>query len=102
MTDWKRPILPAIGPVLLLVGLVVLEPDLGTAVEICIIAVAMLYVGGLNGKYIIGACLAAIPIVYLLIVRVSYRYERVVAFLNPTLDPQGRGFQLLQSTLAAG
>ena len=42
------------------------------------------------------------PIIYLLIVRVSYRYERVVAFLNPTADPQGRGFQLLQSLIAVG
>src|SRR6202166_952578 len=102
MDDWKRTILPAIGPVLVLVGLVVLEPDLGTAVEIFIIAVAMLYVAGLNGKYIIGAGLAALPIVYLLIVRVSYRYERVIAFLNPTADLQGHGFQLMQSLIAVG
>jgi cell division protein FtsW len=102
MNDWKHTILPAIGPVLVLVGLVVIEPDLGTAVEIFIIAVAMLYVAGLNGKYILGAGLAALPIIYLLIVRVSYRYERVIAFLNPTADPQGRGFQLLQSLIAVG
>ena len=51
---------------------------------------------------IIGAGLAALPVVYLLIVRVSYRYERVVAFLNPTADPQGHGFQLLQSLIAVG
>src|SRR3984893_14077973 len=102
MNDWKRTILPAIVPVLLLVGLVVLEPDLGTAVEIFIIAVAMLYVAGLNGKYILGAGLAALPIVYLLIVRVSDRYERVLTFLNPTADPQGHGFQLLQSLIAVG
>jgi cell division protein FtsW len=102
MDDWKRTILPAIGPVLLLVGLVVIEPDLGTAVEIFIIAVAMLYVAGLNGKYIIGAGLAALPVVYLLIVRVPYRLQRVIAFLNPTADPQGRGFQLLQSLIAVG
>ncbi|HWZ56334.1 MAG TPA: FtsW/RodA/SpoVE family cell cycle protein, partial [Verrucomicrobiae bacterium] len=88
INDWKHTILPALGPVLVLVGLVVIEPDLGTAVEIFIIAVAMLYVAGLNGKYIIGAGLAALPIIYLLIVRVSYRYERVIAFLNPTADPQ--------------
>jgi cell division protein FtsW len=102
MNDWKHTILPALGPVLLLVGLIVIEPDLGTAVEIFIIAVAMMYVAGLNGKYIIGAGLAAIPVVYLLIVRVPYRYERVMAFLNPALDPQGRGFQLLQSLIAVG
>src|SRR5580693_7644010 len=72
MNDWKRTILPAIGPVLLFVGLVVLEPDLGTAVEIFIIAVAMLYVAGHKGKYIIRAELAALHVVYLLIVRVPY------------------------------
>src|SRR5579862_9137792 len=102
MNDWKRAILPAIVPVLLLVGLVVLEPDLGTAVEMFIIAVAMLYVAGLNGKYIIGAGLAALPVIYLLIVRVPYRLQRVIAFLDPTADPQGRGFQLLQSLIAVG
>jgi cell division protein FtsW len=102
MNDWKHTILPAIIPVLVLVGLVVIEPDLGTAVEIFIIAVAMLYVAGLNGKYIIGAGLASLPIIYLLIVRVSYRYERVIAFLNPNADPQGHGFQLMQSLIAVG
>jgi len=102
MDDWVHTIIPALAPVLLLVGLVVMEPDLGTAVEIFIIAVAMLYVAGLDGKYIIGAGLASIPIIYLLIVRVSYRYERVIAFLNPAADPQGRGFQLLQSLIAVG
>jgi len=102
VNDWKHTIIPALGPALALGGLVVIEPDLGTAVEIFIIAVAMLYVAGLHGKYIVGAGLAALPIIYLLIVRASYRYERVVAFLNPTADPQGRGFQLLQSLIAVG
>src|SRR5579864_7331383 len=55
INDWKHTILPALGPVLVLVGLVVIEPDLGTAVEIFIIAVAMLYVAGLDGRYIVGA-----------------------------------------------
>src|ERR1700731_1981277 len=97
INNWRHTILPALGPVLALTGLVVIEPDLGTAVEIFIIAVAMLYVAGLNGKYIVGAGLAALPVIYLLIVRVPYRLERVIAFLDPTADPQGRGFQLLQS-----
>ncbi len=102
INDWKQTILPAVGPVLALVGLVVIEPDLGTAVEISIIALAMLYVAGLKAKYIAGAALAALPIMYLLVVRVAYRYERVIAFMNPTTDPQGRGFQLLQSLIAVG
>jgi cell division protein FtsW len=102
VNDWKHTIVPALGPVLVLGGAVVIEPDLGTGVEIFVIAVAMLYGAGLHGKYIVGAGLAALPIIYLLIVRVSYRYERVIAFLNPSADPQGRGFQLLQSLIAVG
>jgi len=102
INDWKRTILPALGPVLALIGLVVIEPDLGTAVEIFIIAVAMLYVAGLDAKYIAAAGLASLPIIYILIVHVSYRYDRVMAFLNPMADPQGRGFQLLQSLIAVG
>jgi cell division protein FtsW len=102
VNDLKHTILPALGPVLLLVGLVVLEPDLGTAVEIFLIAVAMLYVAGLDGRYIALAAVTAAPVVYWLIVRVAYRYDRVTAFLNPAADPQGRGFQLLQSLIAVG
>jgi cell division protein FtsW len=102
MNDWKRTILPALGPVLALIGLVVIEPDLGTAVEIFTIAVAVLYVAGLDGRLIAGAGLAALPVIYVLIINVSYRYERVMAFLNPAKDPQGHGFQLLQSLIAVG
>jgi cell division protein FtsW len=102
VNDWKRSILPAIAPVLVLVGLVVMEPDLGTAVEIFLIAVVMLFVAGLDWKYIAGTAVATIPIIYLLIARVPYRYERMLAFLDPTSDPQGRGFQLIQSLIAVG
>jgi len=61
----------------------------------------LLYVAGLDAKYIAGAD-SLRSYYYLLIVRVSYRYDRVMAFLNPMADPQGRGFQLLQSLIAVG
>ena len=102
INDWKHTLVPALGPVLLFVGLVVIEPDLGTAVEIFLIAVAMLYVAGLEAKYILFAGLGALPIVYWLIVRVPYRLARFLAFLNPMADPQGHGFQLAQSLIAVG
>ncbi len=102
VNDWKHSILPALIPVLLLVGLVVMEPDLGTAVEIFLIAVVMLFVAGLDVKYIVGTAMASLPIIYLLIVRVPYRLARVLAFLDPTSDPQGHGFQLMQSLIAVG
>jgi cell division protein FtsW len=75
---------------------------LGTAFVIFLIALGMLFVAGLSWRYVAVATAAALPAIYLLIVRVPYRYERVVSFLNPDADPQGSGFQLLQSLIAVG
>lgn len=93
---------PALGPVLAVVALVVAQPDLGTAFEIFLVSVTMLFVAGLSARYVFYAGLAAIPAIYLLIVRVPYRYQRVMTFLNPEADPQGSGFQILQSLIAVG
>lgn len=102
VNDPLRGLLPAMGPVLLIAGLVVMQPDLGTAFEILLVSVGMLFVAGLSLKYLGAAALAAIPAVWLLIVRVPYRYQRVVAFLDPEADPQGSGFQMMQSLIAVG
>jgi cell division protein FtsW len=102
VNDVKQTILPALGPVLLFTGLVLLEPDMGTSVEIALIALCMLFVAGLSWKYVAGALGAAVPAVIFAITQVSYRYERFMAFLNPDADPQGHGFQLLQSLIAVG
>jgi cell division protein FtsW len=75
---------------------------MGTACMISLIAFAMLFVAGLSFRYIFAAVLAALPAVYLLIVRVPYRLERVKTFFSPGADPQGHGFQLLQSLIAVG
>jgi cell division protein FtsW len=102
VNDPVRTLLPALGTVLLIVALILAEPDMGTACMIVLIAGAMLFVSGLDMRYIFGAALAAIPAVYLLIVRTPYRLERFKAFMSPGADPQGHGFQLLQSLIAIG
>jgi cell division protein FtsW len=102
INDMVRSILPALGPVLLMGVLVVMQPDLGTSVAIFMIALVMLFTGGLSPKYIGGAIAAALPVIGLLIWRSPYRMERILAFLNPEADPQGRGFQMLQSLIAVG
>jgi cell division protein FtsW len=102
LEDFKQTIAPAILPVLLVMCLVVLQPDLGTSLEIFVMALAILYVAGLSWRWLAVAAATAAPILYLLIVRVPYRYERILGFLNPEADPQGRGFQLLQSLIAVG
>jgi len=102
VNDLRHTLVPALGLVLIMAGLVVLEPDLGTSLEIMIIAMAMLFVAGLSGRYIAAAIACAIPVIYFAVVHVSYRYERVMAFLHPDADPLGHGFQLMQSLIAVG
>jgi cell division protein FtsW len=100
--DLLNNILPAIGPVLVCVALILAQPDLGTSVDIVLIAAAVLYVGGLSWKWIAVGAAASLPALYLLITHVAYRQARMMAFLNPDSDPQGAGFQLLQSLIAVG
>jgi len=102
VNDFQHTLVPAMGFVFLMLGLVVIEPDLGTALEIFLIAFGMLFVAGLSEKYIFASGAVAVPAVYMAIVHVSYRYERVMAFLHPEADPQGHGFQLVQSLIAVG
>jgi cell division protein FtsW len=102
VNDVRHTLAPALGLVALMLGLVVLEPDLGTALEIFLIAFGMLFTAGLSEKYIFASGAAVVPAVYMAVVHVSYRYERVMAFLHPESDPQGRGFQLVQSLIAVG
>ena len=100
--DFTRTILPAVAPILICVGLIVLEPDLGTSVDIVLIMTAILFGAGLSWKWIAVGAAAAAPVLFFLITHVSYRNARLTAFLHPEVDPQGAGFQLLQSLIAVG
>ena len=100
--DFTRTILPAVAPILICVGLIVLEPDLGTSVDIVLIMTAILFGAGLSWKWIAVGAAAAAPVLFFLITHVSYRNARLTAFLHPEADPQGAGFQLLQSLIAVG
>ncbi|HUJ32031.1 MAG TPA: putative lipid II flippase FtsW [Candidatus Acidoferrum sp.] len=102
VNDPMRSLLPTLGTVFLMVALVLAEPDMGTACMIAFIAGIMLFVAGLSLRFVVPAAFAALPVIYLLIVRVPYRLQRVQAFFSPGSDPQGHGFQLLQSLIAVG
>jgi cell division protein FtsW len=100
--DFVQTILPAAAPILVFIALIVLQPDLGTSVDIAVIATAILFVAGLSWKWIAVCGAAALPMLYLLITHVGYRQARLIAFLNPDSDRLGSGFQLLQSLIAVG
>jgi cell division protein FtsW len=100
--DLMQTILPAATPILVCVALIVFQPDLGTSVDIVLIMTAILFVAGLSWKWLVVGAAAAMPMLFLLITHVSYRQARLMAFLHPESDPQGAGFQLLQSLIAVG
>jgi cell division protein FtsW len=88
--------------VVALVGLILLEPDFGTSMALMLIAAVMVLAAGLNYRYILGAVLAGIPVVYSLVMGTTYRRQRVLTFLDPWSDPLGAGFQVIQSLIAVG
>lgn len=100
MDDWRNTLLPAVLPTMMFLGLIVFQPDLGTAIACAGITVCILYVAGMRLRYFGYAFLAAIPALYVLIFHVSYRRDRILAFWNPYSDPQGRGFHIIQSLVA--
>jgi cell division protein FtsW len=102
MDDWRRTLMPALIPALVMSGLILLQPDLGTALVCVAIAGIMLFVAGLPLKFYAWA-LAPLPLFfYFFVYRVHWRYERILAFMNPYSDPQGRGFHVIQSLIAVG
>ena len=100
IADWKHVLLPAAAPSLLLAALIVKEPDLGTAVACMAITTAVLYIAGMKMRYLGYGLLASLLPLYFLIVRVPWRWHRIIAFLDPWKDPQGHGFHIIQSMIA--
>ena len=100
ISDWKRVLLPAAAPSILLALLIVKEPDLGTAVACMAITASVLYIAGMKMRYLMYGFLVSLLPLYILIVRVPWRWNRIVAFLNPWKDPQGHGFHIIQSMIA--
>src|SRR6266700_213746 len=100
MDDWRNTLIPAAMPTIVFVGLIVFQPDLETAIACAAITGCILFVAGLRFRYLGYAFLASLLPLYFLIFHVAYRRDRILAFLNPYSDPQGRGFHIIQSLIA--
>jgi cell division protein FtsW len=83
-----------------LMGLILLEPDFGTAMSLILIAAVMIFAAGLDYTYIVGSVLVLVPVISLLVMGAAYRRRRLLTFLNPWEDPLGDGFQIIQSLIA--
>ena len=93
-------------PIGLVVGsvvvLILLQPDLGTALSIVLICAAMVFAAGINYRYIFGLMLLALPAAYIVLMSADYRRRRIAVFLDPWQDPLRDGFQVIQSLIAVG
>lgn len=77
------------------------QPDFGAAMSLTFLTFAMLFLSGVKIRYIASLFLLAIPVIIKLAME-PYRLRRITSFLNPWDDPQGNGFQLVQSFIALG
>jgi len=85
-----------------LTGLIMLQPDYGTAVSLLVIVAAIVFAAGLSYRYIVGLALVMMPLLWVVLMSADYRRRRLVSFLNPWDDPFGEGFQIIQSLIAVG
>ena len=84
--------------------LIIKQPDYGTALAFLVALIFMLYVAGINKKYIITAVLLVVilvPLAYFFILP-EHAKARIDVYLNPNLDPRGDGYNIIQSKLAIG
>lgn len=94
------------APFLVILGIISLillkQPDFGQTITIGLTGVILLFLAGCKIKHILFTCLATTPLLITLIALKAYRLKRVLTFLNPWNDPQGSGFQIIQSLIAVG
>ncbi|OVE76745.1 putative lipid II flippase FtsW [bacterium F11] len=102
LKDFKRGLVPLLTLVGVLLVLIFIEPDLGTPILMGGVLISLLILGGASFKHLFFMGWAILPVVALAVFQVRYRLDRFFAYLNPWEDPQGRGYQLVQSLLALG
>lgn len=102
MSEFKCGFIIPIGVMALTSALVMMEPDFGTAAFIAILSLIMLIAGGTRIIFVFFTALAFTPFIHKMLFEVSYRRERLMAFLDPWKDPSGTGYHIIQSWIALG
>ena len=100
--EFKRGVLPFMAIVVPLSALILLEPNLSTAVFVALLAGVILFTAGARIGHFLLLGLAAVPIAWHEIVAVQYRLARVITFLSPGEDSQQTSWQITQSVIGVG
>jgi len=101
-TDFWRTFVPCGFVTAWLAALIVIEPDLGTALMLALIFVVMIYTAGARLAHLALAATPALIAVVGLLIFVPFRMKRLITFLDPWADAQGGGFQVVQSLISVG
>jgi len=102
METFSKGLVPHLLVAGMFMGLIVLQPDLGSAVIIAAWILIALFVGGVRIYQLFAIFLLSTPVLAWLIWQADYRVKRLLAFMNPWEDPRGIGFQIIHSFLAFG
>ena len=100
--DIKTSVLPILSIVILIFGLIMLQPDFGTGMIIVVTIIVLLFISGVKMNFFIKLGFIGLIGIIGLIIIAPYRLKRIVSFLNPWADPLGSGFQIIQSLYAIG
>jgi cell division protein FtsW len=98
---WKT-FLPCVIVTGALAGLVVKEPDLGTALMLAIICAAICFAAGVRPRHLAYAVVPALIYVGKMVIFTPFRWRRMASFIDPWADQQGAGYQVVQSLIAVG
>jgi len=102
MDDFRKGFLPMFSVMTFIAALLLREPDFGALVVITTIAMATLFLGGLNWRLFAGLAALLAGAFAVLIVSSPYRLQRIVGFMDPWSDAYGKGYQLSHSLIAFG
>ena len=99
--QWLGMLKP-LGVAGVLVGILLVQPDFGSAVLICAIVGGMIWLGGVRIRNLVAPVLLAVPVLGWAAMSESYRVRRLTSFMDPWKDPFNDGFQLTQALIAIG
>ncbi len=102
MHSVSKGFLPMFGVMFLVSALLLREPDFGAFAVITVIAMGILFLGGMSVRLFVGLILLLAVGFVLLIWFSPYRLQRVVGFMDPWADPYGKGYQLSHALIAFG
>ncbi|MBM3302775.1 MAG: putative lipid II flippase FtsW, partial [Deltaproteobacteria bacterium] len=98
--DFAIGFLPHVLTMGVVVFLILMQPDFGTAVIITAVGFLMLFVAGVRMQHLLGSAILCLPFLVQMAISADYRWSRIRSFLDPWEDPLNSGFQIIQSLMA--